>query len=114
MFHLRYTLSAPFDAVITAGAMRKYEELFSYLWRLKRVEYTLNRTWATHMRTGQQCAHEVDPRMCAILHRSRMQLREMRVASLQSIAHSVQRPQGVGQDINFMSPRFALILGYTL
>lgn len=79
MFHLRYTLSAPFDAVITAGAMRKYEELFAYLWRLKRVEYSLNRTWAAHMQAGQQRADAVDPRLGAILHRSRLQLREMPV-----------------------------------
>ena len=47
VFSLRYATSAPLDVVFTPEATRKYLRVFTFLWRLKRVEAALNATWQT-------------------------------------------------------------------
>ena len=47
VFSLRYVASAPLDVVFTADVNKKYARVFTFLWRLKRVEVALNAAWAT-------------------------------------------------------------------
>jgi len=47
VFSLRYATSAPLDVVFTPEAESKYLRVFTFLWRLKRVEVSLNATWQT-------------------------------------------------------------------
>lgn len=45
MFSLEYHVDTPINTVFSPGAMHQYLQLFSFLWRLKRVEYTLSNAW---------------------------------------------------------------------
>lgn len=46
MFSLDYHVDPPINTVFSPAAMRQYLEVFSFLWRLKRVEYTLSNAWS--------------------------------------------------------------------
>ncbi|KAJ9083502.1 Microtubule-nucleating Tub4p (gamma-tubulin) complex component, variant 2 [Entomophthora muscae] len=48
-FSLDYHADAPINTVIHTPAMFQYYNLFDFLWRLKRVDYTLTKTWKSHM-----------------------------------------------------------------
>ena len=45
VFTLEYKIEAPEDVVLTPWTARQYLKAFNFLWRLKRVEYSLNRIW---------------------------------------------------------------------
>ncbi|KAL8698110.1 MAG: hypothetical protein Q9224_002000, partial [Gallowayella concinna] len=45
VFTLEYKVDAPVDVVITPWANKQYLAVFSYLWRIKRVEFALGSTW---------------------------------------------------------------------
>ncbi|KAL8805447.1 MAG: hypothetical protein Q9200_005421, partial [Gallowayella weberi] len=45
VFTLEYKVDAPVDVVITPWASKQYLAVFSYLWRIKRVEFALGSTW---------------------------------------------------------------------
>jgi gamma-tubulin complex component 3 len=47
VFSLRYACSSPLDVVFTPDAAHKYLRVFTFLWRLKRVEHSLNAAWQT-------------------------------------------------------------------
>ena len=47
VFSLRYVVQAPLDVVFTPDVHKKYARVFTFLWRLKRVEVALNAAWAT-------------------------------------------------------------------
>ena len=47
VFSLEYQTSAPLTTVFTPDAMGKYLRVFTFLWRLKRVEHALCATWQT-------------------------------------------------------------------
>lgn len=47
VFSLKFATSAPLDVVFTEACMSKYLRIFTFLWRLKRVEHALNATWQT-------------------------------------------------------------------
>ncbi|GBG29500.1 Gamma-tubulin complex component 3 [Hondaea fermentalgiana] len=51
VFVLDYHLDMPLNCVITADAMGRYYEIFTFLWRLKRVEYSLASAWKMEMTT---------------------------------------------------------------
>ena len=59
VFALTYHVEAPLNAVISAAHLEVYNRLFSFLWRLKRVEFTLSNTWCKHM----MASHKL--RVCA-------------------------------------------------
>ncbi|KAI0751649.1 gamma-tubulin complex DGRIP91/SPC98 component [Daedaleopsis nitida] len=45
VFTLEYKVDAPIDTVLDPTAMVKYLKLFNHLWKVKRVESTLNSSW---------------------------------------------------------------------
>ncbi|KAJ3079209.1 Gamma-tubulin complex component 3 [Quaeritorhiza haematococci] len=45
IFNLDYHVDSPLDTILHADAMRRYRSLFVFLWRLKRTEHVLSRTW---------------------------------------------------------------------
>ena len=45
VFTLEYKIDPPVDVVITGWASKQYLKVFNFLWRTKRVEYTLGTTW---------------------------------------------------------------------
>jgi hypothetical protein len=60
-FSLDYKLTAPLDIVVTASSMQQYLRIFNFLWRLKRVDYTLSSTW-------QRCTSNHTLHYTAALH----------------------------------------------
>ena len=46
---LHYKLSSPINSVIDEPAMIEYQRIFHFLWRLKRVEYSLSSCWCRDM-----------------------------------------------------------------
>jgi len=44
-FTLEYKIDAPVDVVVTDWAHRQYLKMFNFLWRIKRVEFSLQSTW---------------------------------------------------------------------
>ena len=46
VFSLDYAVTTPLDSVLTGSSMRGYKQIFNFLWRLKRVEDALDKTWA--------------------------------------------------------------------
>jgi gamma-tubulin complex component 3 len=49
VFSLTYHVDSPINTVFTDDNMTMYLRLFHFLWRLKRVEYTLTETWMRQM-----------------------------------------------------------------
>ena len=49
VFSLKYHVDAPINAVISQQHLALYHKLFAFLWRLRRVEYTLSNTWCRNM-----------------------------------------------------------------
>ena len=45
VFTLEYVVNQPLTTIFTETAMNKYLRVFNFLWRLKRVEYSLCETW---------------------------------------------------------------------
>ena len=45
VFTLEYKVDAPIDTVLDPEAMVKYLKLFNHLWKIKRIEATLSKTW---------------------------------------------------------------------
>mmetsp|Transcript_5043 Transcript_5043/g.7351 ORF Transcript_5043/g.7351 Transcript_5043/m.7351 type:complete len:685 (+) Transcript_5043:768-2822(+) len=45
IFSLVYDVDAPLTAVVHPSAMKQYKRIFDLLFRLKRIEWMLNRTW---------------------------------------------------------------------
>lgn len=49
IFSLDYRVDVPISTIITPDSMETYLKIFSFLWRIKRVDYSLNSTWRRHM-----------------------------------------------------------------
>jgi gamma-tubulin complex component 3 len=52
IFSLDYVVDTPLNVFFTpgeTGTLNKYLRVFNFLWRIKRVELTLNRVWNMHM-----------------------------------------------------------------
>ncbi|KAH9450460.1 hypothetical protein MJO29_014588 [Puccinia striiformis f. sp. tritici] len=45
VFMLEYKTEKPLDVVLSTNAMEKYMRMFRVLWKLKRLEYNLDRAW---------------------------------------------------------------------
>ncbi|ETK90146.1 hypothetical protein L915_06007 [Phytophthora nicotianae] len=76
IFCLHYNLQAPVNSVIPASSMLQYQQIFDFLWRMKRVEHSLSASWTKDMNLG----HEVQgcvPGIRPVLHRSQLVRSEM-------------------------------------
>ncbi|KAL7692532.1 putative gamma-tubulin complex component protein [Plasmopara halstedii] len=76
IFCLHYNLQAPVNSVIPATSMLQYQQIFEFLWRLKRVEHSLSASWSKDMNLG----HEVQgcvPGIRPVLHKSQLIRSEM-------------------------------------
>ena len=67
VFSLDYKVESPLSTILTPRAMAQYQQLFTFLWRLKRVEYGLTALWRRHM----NCAKVIHslPEIAAPVHR---------------------------------------------
>ena len=45
VFCLKYQVRAPLSSLLTPAIMRRYEQISTFLWKVKRVEYTLQQSW---------------------------------------------------------------------
>ncbi|POM68539.1 Gamma-tubulin complex component [Phytophthora palmivora] len=76
IFCLHYNLQTPVNSVIPASSMLQYQQIFDFLWRMKRVEHSLSASWTKDMNLG----HEVQgcvPGIRPVLHRSQLVRSEM-------------------------------------
>ena len=64
IFCLHYNLQTPVNSVIPASSMLQYQQIFDFLWRMKRVEHSLSASWTKDMNLG----HEVQVRLLASLY----------------------------------------------
>lgn len=64
-FALDYQLGAPCDAIFSVRALAEYRRIFTFLWRLKRVEHSLSAVWRKHCTTARLLARVLgrDPTM---------------------------------------------------
>jgi len=44
-FSLDYKVDAPINTILTPEIIQGYLKIFNLLWKLKRVEHSLNKTW---------------------------------------------------------------------
>ncbi|GAN07895.1 gamma-tubulin complex component 3 [Mucor ambiguus] len=54
VFSLDYHVDAPINTVFSPTAMHQYLEAFNFLWRLKRVEYTLAAAWRQWVKASRE------------------------------------------------------------
>ncbi|KAI8333505.1 Spc98 family-domain-containing protein [Choanephora cucurbitarum] len=54
VFSLDYHVDAPISTVFSPQAMHQYLQIFNFLWRLKRVEYTLSSSWRQWGKTTRE------------------------------------------------------------
>ncbi|CAO0790021.1 unnamed protein product [Mucor circinelloides] len=57
VFSLDYHVDAPINTVFSPTAMHQYLEAFNFLWRLKRVEYTLAAAWRLWVKASREFTH---------------------------------------------------------
>jgi gamma-tubulin complex component 3 len=69
VFSLDYIVESPLTAVIHSMASLKYRRMFHLLWRLKRVEWALNKSWSQHMSINHMGVGGVIPQLRSTLHR---------------------------------------------
>jgi len=56
VFSLEYRVDSPINMILRKEVMESYLRIFNFLWRLKRVEYSLTSTWRRHMTTSRMTA----------------------------------------------------------
>ena len=56
VFTLDYHVDAPINTVFSSNAMGEYLLIFNFLWRLKRVEYTLSASWKKWSKASREFA----------------------------------------------------------
>lgn len=49
VFTLEYRMDSPLDVVVGPWAQKQYLKIFNFLWRIKRVEFTLGQVWGRCM-----------------------------------------------------------------
>ncbi|KAI8641486.1 Spc98 family-domain-containing protein [Parasitella parasitica] len=54
VFSLEYHVDAPINTVFSPTAMHQYLQAFNFLWRLKRVEYTLASAWRQWVKASRE------------------------------------------------------------
>ena len=74
-FSLDYQLGAPCDAIFSAASLKEYRRIFTFLWRLKRVEHSLTAVWRKHCTTARLLGIKLhrDP----VMHRCHLLRNEM-------------------------------------
>lgn len=76
-FTLEYKISAPCDVVITQWANTQYLKIFNLLWRIRRVEHSLNSTCKRSMTGGRGVLAAVSDKLGRDWKRSRCVVAEM-------------------------------------
>jgi gamma-tubulin complex component 3 len=74
IFVLDYHTDAPCNTVLTGTLMHQYHCIFAFLWKIKRVEHCLSRTWQAHSRMVQ---HHRKGDLRSHFHKSQLILGEM-------------------------------------
>ncbi|KAI9480921.1 MAG: Spc98 family-domain-containing protein [Benjaminiella poitrasii] len=54
VFSLDYHVDAPINTIFGPAAMHQYLQMFNFLWRIRRVEYTLSSAWRQWGKAGRQ------------------------------------------------------------
>ncbi|KAA0166473.1 hypothetical protein FNF31_00325 [Cafeteria roenbergensis] len=67
---LTYDVTAPISAVLHPLAVRAYERLFCFLWRVKRAEWALSTAWCEQA-TATHTLHR-HPELASVLHRAHL------------------------------------------
>lgn len=73
IFSLDFKTNSPLNVIFTEECVNKYLRVFNFLWRLKRLEHTLNATWNRHM----SMARRLNDVVVQALRRSHMLRAEM-------------------------------------
>ncbi|KAL4975234.1 Spc98 family-domain-containing protein [Aspergillus desertorum] len=76
-FTLEYKIDAPVDVVITPWGSTQYLKVFNFLWRVKRVEFSLGSTWRRCMTGARGVLGSVDDKVGADWKRARCVVAEM-------------------------------------
>ncbi|KAL4786211.1 Spc98 family-domain-containing protein [Aspergillus varians] len=76
-FTLEYKIDAPVDVVITPWGSTQYLKIFNFLWRVKRVEFSLGSTWRRCMTGARGVLRSVDDKVGADWKRARCVIAEM-------------------------------------
>ena len=76
-FTLEYKTSPPCDVIITQWAHTQYLKVFNLLWRIKRVEFSLNTTWRRCMTGARGVLAAVDDKLGADWKKARCVVAEM-------------------------------------
>jgi gamma-tubulin complex component 3 len=76
-FTLEYKISAPCDVVITQWASTQYLKVFNLLWRIKRVEFSLNASYRRCMTGARGVLRSVDEKLGSDWKRARCVVAEM-------------------------------------
>ena len=76
-FTLEYKISAPCDVVITQWASTQYLKVFNLLWRIKRVEFSLNASYRRCMTGARGVLRTVDEKLGSDWKRARCVVAEM-------------------------------------
>eukprot|EP00054_Salpingoeca_dolichothecata_P009214 m.52042 g.52042 ORF g.52042 m.52042 type:complete len:665 (+) comp18231_c0_seq1:78-2072(+) len=70
VFSLTYHVDGPLSTVITAQGLAQYLRVFNFLWRVKRIEYSLSKHWSAQM-TYSRALSEI-PEMRQVLKNCHM------------------------------------------
>jgi gamma-tubulin complex component 3 len=76
-FTLEYKIDAPVDVVITPWGSTQYLKVFNFLWRVKRVEFSLGSTWRRCMTGARGVLGSVDDKIGPDWKRARCVIAEM-------------------------------------
>ncbi|KAL2794294.1 Spc98 family-domain-containing protein [Aspergillus keveii] len=76
-FTLEYKIDAPVDVVITPWGSTQYLKVFNFLWRVKRVEFSLGSIWRRCMTGARGVLGSVDDKVGADWKRARCVIAEM-------------------------------------
>ncbi|KAI9371175.1 Spc98 family-domain-containing protein [Aspergillus egyptiacus] len=76
-FTLEYKIDAPVDVVITPWGSTQYLKVFNFLWRVKRVEFSLGSTWRRYMTGARGVLGSVDDKVGYDWKRARCVIAEM-------------------------------------
>ena len=50
IFSLDYKVDCPINTILNEQSMKSYLRIFNFLWRIKRVDYYLNKIWIGHQK----------------------------------------------------------------
>lgn len=54
IFSLDYNIDTPIKTLLNPDAMRSYLRIFNMLWRIKKVDYSLNKVWFGHTKQAKR------------------------------------------------------------